>query len=80
MNKSGMTASFTDRLVKRFQLGVDWMHTWISVIKPCRFSLIMVGAGAFFLLLVRRAKTFCAAWLNASPEPRQTIICACFSS
>jgi hypothetical protein len=52
MNKSGMTASFTDRLVKRFQLGVDWMHTWISVIKPCRFSLIMVGAGAFFLLLV----------------------------
>lgn len=52
MNKSGLAASSTDRRVKRFQLGVDWMHTWTSVIKPCRFSLIMVGAGAFFLLLV----------------------------
>ncbi|MGC1404581.1 MAG: hypothetical protein WA974_16820 [Thermodesulfobacteriota bacterium] len=52
MNKSGVAASFTDRLVKRLQIGLDWIHTWTSVIKPCRFPLIMVGAGAFFLLLV----------------------------
>ena len=52
MNQSGIAASFSDRLLKRFQIGLDWIHTWTSVIKPCRFSLIMVGAGAFFLLLV----------------------------
>lgn len=52
MNKSGMAASSTDRLVKRLQIGLDWLHTWTGVIKPCRFSLIMVAAGAFFLLLV----------------------------
>ncbi len=52
MNQSGLAASFSDRLLKRFQIGLDWIHTWTSVIKPCRFSLIMVGAGAFFLLLV----------------------------
>ena len=80
MNKSGIAASFTDRLVKQFQLGLDWMHTWTSVIKPCRFPWSWSVPGRFFCFWSRRVRTFCAAWLSASPEPRQTIICACFSS
>ncbi len=52
MTQSGSSPSFIDMIVEKLRRGSDWLNRWASVLKPCRFPLIMTAAGAFVLLFV----------------------------
>lgn len=52
MTKLNPGLSFMDRFIKRIQRGSERLHDGATLLKPCRFSLFTVIAGALALLLV----------------------------
>jgi hypothetical protein len=43
-------AWFVSRLLTPLHNGWLWLREWLTVLKPCRFALLMVGAGLVFLV------------------------------